>query len=668
MFNELGLSADLLKAIEDMGFEEPSPIQALAIPALLAGGDVLGQAQTGTGKTAAFGLPILEKLTSAKGVQALILCPTRELAIQVAEELGKLAARKRGACILPVYGGQPIERQCRALERGAQVVVGTPGRVLDHLERGTLRLDNIRVAVLDEADEMLDMGFREDMEAILERTPADCQRVLFSATMPAPIRELSLRFLRNPQTLAVAQKMLTAPAIEQVYYEVRPYQKTDALCRVLDAQGFRKALVFCSTKRAVDEVSMQLQQRGYQADGLHGNLAQSQRDRVMGRFRTDGLDILVATDVAARGIDVEDVDAVINYDIPHDAERYVHRIGRTGRAGREGRAFTFVTLREHYKMRDIIRSTRAQITQGRLPTLRDVDAIRTSRLLEKVAATLDEGLLERWLLMVEEFMAERSPDGDMSSREVAAALLKMLMHKEYGAQEPVSDRDPLTDEARNERGERRDRPDRADRPRYGDAGEAGRFGDDVRNIPMSRLDLNVGRAHKVTPREIVGAITGECGISSRNIGAISIQQAFSVVEIAEELAESVLTVLNRGVFIGGVKITAKPDTGSRPMRPRPARPGGQRPGGQRPGGQRPAGPRPAGPRPGGQRPAGPRPAGPRSDAPRETNERHEAPRAPRGETRGATARGATTRGATVRDDTDGGRAPFKKLRKAPSDE
>ena len=337
-FEDLGLSPDLLKSIEDMGFEEPSPIQVLAVPPLLAGKYVMGQAQTGTGKTAAFGLPILEKAVPGKGIQAIVLCPTRELAIQVAEEMGKLAAHKRHLTILPIYGGQPIERQFRALSKGAQVVVGTPGRIIDHLQRGTLRLADVSIAVLDEADEMLDMGFRDDIEAILEQTPENCQRVMFSATMRAPILELGKRFLHNPEMLTITHKMLTVPAIEQIYYEVRPHQKMDALCRVLDSQGFRKALVFCSTKRSVDEVTAHLQGRGYQSDGLHGNLAQPQRDRVMNRFRAGGIEILVATDVAARGIDVDDVDAVINYDIPHDVESYVHRIGRTGRAGREGRA------------------------------------------------------------------------------------------------------------------------------------------------------------------------------------------------------------------------------------------------------------------------------------------------------------------------------------------
>ena len=563
-FEDLGLSRELLKAVEDLGFEEPSPIQILAIPSLLAGRDALGQAQTGTGKTAAFGLPILEKLTSGKNVQALVLCPTRELAIQVSEELNKLAARKRGIAILPIYGGQPIERQLRALTKGVQVVVGTPGRIMDHLKRGTLKLDTIRVAVLDEADEMLDMGFREDIEAILEQTPADCQRVLFSATVPGPIRELCKRFLRDPEMLTVAQKMLTVPAIEQVYYEVRPHQKMDALCRLLDSQGFRKALVFCSTKRSVDEVTLHLQQRGYQADGLHGNLAQSQRDRVMQRFRSDGLDVLVATDVAARGLDVDDVDAVVNYDIPHDVEKYVHRIGRTGRAGRVGSAFTFVTMREHYKMRDIIRCTKARITEGRLPSLRDVDSIRTSRLLDEVKQTVESGTLERWLVLVEDFLSAQFPDGEVTNRDISAALLKLLMQRDFGDQDKPLEQDPLAMMPRrpsNEPSGRRDgdRPDTRSPRRENDG-------------PMTKIHVNVGHMQKASPRELVGAITGETGISSRNIGAISIQKGFSLVEISSELAEDVMTVLNKGVFIAGTRVVAKIDSG-RPGTPRPRKPG-----------------------------------------------------------------------------------------------
>lgn len=565
-FEELGLSRELLKAVEDMGFEEPSPIQILAVPCLLAGNDAFGQAQTGTGKTAAFGLPILEKLTPAKNIQALILCPTRELAIQVAEELSKLAACKRGVTILPIYGGQPIERQLRALAKGVQVVVGTPGRVMDHLKRGTLRLNEASMAVLDEADEMLDMGFREDIESILEQTPATCQRVLFSATVPPAIRELSKRFLREPEMLTVAQKMLTVPAIEQIYYEVRPHQKMDALCRLLDSRAFHKALVFCSTKRGADEVTTHLQQRGYQSDSLHGNLAQSQRDRVMQRFRSEGLDVLVATDVAARGLDVDDVDAVINYDIPHDVEKYVHRIGRTGRAGRVGSAFTFVTMREHYKMRDIIRCTRARITEGRLPSLHDVDNIRTSRLLDEVRQTVESGTLERWLTLVEDFLATQFPDGEITSRDVSAALFKLLMQRDFGDQDKPLDQDPLALEPRRQYKDRDGAPGRREPGKPG-ARPQRRENDG----PMTRLHLNVGHTHKATPRELVGAITGETGISSRHIGAISINKNFCVVEIAQEMADDVLAVLNRGVFIAGMRVAAKVDSG-KPAYPRPRKP------------------------------------------------------------------------------------------------
>lgn len=555
-FEDLGLSPDLLKSIEDMGFEEPSPIQVLAVPPLLAGKDVMGQAQTGTGKTAAFGLPILEKAVPGKGIQAIVLCPTRELAIQVAEEMGKLAAHKRHLTILPIYGGQPIERQFRALSKGAQVVVGTPGRIIDHLQRGTLRLADVSIAVLDEADEMLDMGFRDDIEAILEQTPENCQRVMFSATMRAPILELGKRFLHNPEMLTITHKMLTVPAIEQIYYEVRPHQKMDALCRVLDSQGFRKALVFCSTKRSVDEVTAHLQGRGYQSDGLHGNLAQPQRDRVMNRFRAGGIEILVATDVAARGIDVDDVDAVINYDIPHDVESYVHRIGRTGRAGREGRAFTFVTMRENYKLRDIIRYTKAHIAQGTLPTLRDVANIRTSRLLEEVRQTLEEGTLERWLTLVEEFLTEQFPDGGVTSRDMAAAMLKLLMLRDFGAQDSTEMKDDWAEQT--ERPLRRQKD--ADRPRKREGGSRERT--PRPDMPMTGIRLNVGHAHGVTPREIVGAIAGECGIPGRCIGAINIRNDSCVVDIVENLADSVLAVLNTRVFISGTRVEAKKNDGT----------------------------------------------------------------------------------------------------------
>lgn len=549
-FQDLNLSPDLLKSITELGFEEPSPIQVLAIPVLLTGKDAVGQAQTGTGKTAAFGLPILEKVTANRNVQALVLCPTRELAIQVSEELSKLALHKRTISILPIYGGQPIERQIRAISKGAQVIVGTPGRVIDHLQRGTLRLNETQIVVLDEADEMLDMGFREDIELILGQSPEECQRVLFSATMPQPIRELSKRFLREPEMLTIAHKMLTVPAIEQVYYEVRPYQKMDAMCRVLDSQGFRKALVFCATKRSVDEITVHLQQRGYQADALHGDLNQVQRDRVMRRFRSEGLEILVATDVAARGIDVDDVDAVINYDIPHDVEGYVHRIGRTGRAGREGKAFTFVTVREQYKIREIIKYTKAHIVLGQLPTLHDVNTIRTSRLLEEVRQTLSEGSLDRWRILVEDFQNENLPD-DLPQSAISAALLKLLMQRDFGSQETASEVDPLAPKP-----QRPERPGKSMENRKEQGAPRPKRG----NTAMKPLNINVGHMHNVSPRALVGAITGESGIPGRSIGSIDIKKNFSVVEVASELAEHVLAVLNKGVFISGVKVTAKEDS------------------------------------------------------------------------------------------------------------
>lgn len=554
-FENLGLSRETLKSVEDMGFEEPSPIQTLAIPPLMAGRDVVGQAQTGTGKTAAFGIPILERIDPRnKAIQALVLCPTRELAIQVAVEIGKLASRKRGIFVLPVYGGQPIERQFRALAKGAQIIVGTPGRVMDHMGRGTLRLDQTMLAVLDEADEMLDMGFRDDIETILEQTPGDCQKVFFSATMPPAIMEMAKKFLNKPEILKITQKLLTVPTIEQVYYEVRPHQKMDALCRVIDSQGFRKAVVFCSTKRGVDEVTAYLQTRGYQSDGLHGNLAQPQRDRVMNRFRTGGIEILVATDVAARGIDVDDVDAVINFDIPNDVENYVHRIGRTGRAGKAGNAFTFVSAREHYKLRDIIRYTKARIVQSQLPTLRDVTNIRTTRLLDEVRSVIEAGSLERYTSIVEQFL-----DDESTSMDMAAALLKILMQREFGSQEQQEER--LDSGSQDNWRERHS--DKVAERLYGRQGNASKRPRERKSrSPMTRLFFNVGSKMQVAPRDLVGAIAGESGIPGRSIGAIEIHDRFSFVEVPPELADDVVAVMNgsqiRGYRVAVEKATPKP--------------------------------------------------------------------------------------------------------------
>ena len=375
-FKDLNISSEIQRAVKDMGFEEATPIQSLAIPHVLEGKDVTGQAQTGTGKTAAFGIPILETVDpSNKDLQAVILCPTRELAIQVAEEMKKLSKYMRKIGILPVYGGQPIERQIKALKKGVQVIIGTPGRVMDHMRRGTIDMGSVRMLVLDEADEMLDMGFREDIEFVLDYIPDERQILLFSATMSPDILYITRRYQEAPEFLKVVPKELTVPEIKQVYFEVKEKMKLDVLSRLLDINDFKLSLVFCNTKRRVDKLVNHLQIRGYAADGLHGDMSQRQRDNVMSKFRSGNIEILVATDVAARGIDVDNVEAVFNFDVPNDDEYYVHRIGRTGRAGKSGIAFTFVSGKEVYQLRDIMRYTKTKIEQQQIPSASDVAEI-----------------------------------------------------------------------------------------------------------------------------------------------------------------------------------------------------------------------------------------------------------------------------------------------------
>ncbi|VVB92765.1 putative ATP-dependent RNA helicase [uncultured archaeon] len=422
-FKELQLSREMQKAITDMGFEEATPIQAQSIPYMLEGKDVIGQAQTGTGKTAAFGIATLERIDPQnRGVQAVILCPTRELAIQVAEELKKLSKYKRGIEILPVYGGQPIDRQIRALRKGVQIIIGTPGRVMDHLDRRTLKMDGVKIIILDEADEMLDMGFREDIEIIMRKIPKQRQTILFSATMSRPILDLTKKYQNNPQMIKLAHKEMTVPNVEQFYFEVKQQAKTETLCRLIDLHDLKLSLVFCNTKRRVDELVETLKARGYLADGLHGDLQQRQRDTVMSKFRRREIEILVATDVAARGIDVGDIEAVFNYDISPDDEYYLHRIGRTARAGKAGQAFTFVTGREVYRIRQIQQFTKTKIIAQKVPSVSDVEDIRTNLVLEKVKGIVDAGHLGEYSNLVERLTLE-----DYTSLEVAAALLKMVM-------------------------------------------------------------------------------------------------------------------------------------------------------------------------------------------------------------------------------------------------
>ncbi len=421
-FSQLNLSQSILNAIKDIGYEEPTPIQAQAIPLIMEGKDVVGQAQTGTGKTAAFGIPALELVDPEfNDVQVLVLCPTRELANQVADELTKLSAYQK-LRILPIYGGQSLERQIKALRRGVHIIIGTPGRVMDHIERRTLNLENVAMVVLDEADEMLDMGFREDIELILTKVPADRQTIMFSATMPSLIMKLTKRFQRDPQLVKTIHKKVTVPNVEQSYFEVKFHTKPEVLCRLIDIYDVKSSLVFCNTKRAVDELVDTLKTRGYLADGLHGDMKQQQRERVMASFRKGDIETLVATDVAARGIDVENIEVVFNYDLPQDEESYVHRIGRTGRAGRQGRAFTFVTGREIYKLKSIQKYTNVKILSQKVPTRSDAEDIKANMLAQKVKDTIDSGHIGKYINWVESITEE-----EYTSVEVAAALVKMRL-------------------------------------------------------------------------------------------------------------------------------------------------------------------------------------------------------------------------------------------------
>jgi ATP-dependent RNA helicase DeaD len=432
LFSELGLSEELLKAIDKLGFEQAAPIQAAAIPVLMQGKDVVGQSQTGSGKTAAFAIPAIEKTDpNLRAVQALVLCPTRELAVQVSEEVHKLAFFKRGIHALPIYGGQSYERQFFGLKQGAQIVIGTPGRVMDHMRRGTLRLDAVKFAVLDEVDVMLNMGFRDDIELILQATPKERQTVFFSATIPRPIQQLIEKYSRDPQQVRIEQKAMTVPTVEQVYYEVDRRFKIELLTRLIDIYDFKLGIIFCNTKRMVDDLVDHLEAAGYMADRLHGDMTQNLRDRVMNKFRKSGLEFLVATDIAARGIDVDDVQVVFNYDLPYDGEDYVHRIGRTGRVGRSGRAISFVSGRELFQIRVIERYTNTRIHRGRIPTEAEVGEARENVFLGKLRAMLQGGEFKR-----QDHLIERLLEEGFTSTDIASACLAQLQSGETAPARP----------------------------------------------------------------------------------------------------------------------------------------------------------------------------------------------------------------------------------------
>ncbi|MDR2436665.1 MAG: DEAD/DEAH box helicase [Endomicrobium sp.] len=543
-FTELNLSDETIKAISDLGFEEATPIQSLAIPKVMAGLDIIGQAQTGTGKTAAFGIPVLEKINvKNKNVQAIILCPTRELAIQVSEELKLFSKYKKGINIVPVYGGQPIQRQMASLSKGAQIVIGTPGRVIDHLDRKTLKLDSAFIAVLDEADEMLDMGFRDDIELILKSIPQERQTVFFSATMPKEFMFLTKKYQRNPEIIKVVSEKLTVPLIEQYYFDLKEYQKLEALTRCLDMYNPKLSIVFCNTKRKVDEVTSSLQARGYSSDALHGDMNQAQRDRVMAKFRSGSIEILTATDVAARGIDVDDIDMVFNFDVPKDDEDYVHRIGRTGRAGKTGKAYSFVSGKDIYKLRDIQKYTKVAIKRIKVPSLNDVENTKTDIMLDKVKESLKEKGLEKYSQMIESLISD-----EITALDVAAALLKMTFVSEKKSQEQQAD---IFANAVD---------------RYAGTG--------ARQSGMVRLFINIGKKDNVRAGDFVGAIAGEAGIDGNMVGNIKILESLSFVEVPNKHADAVINALHssnikgKRVFVELAKARNSCEQGSKPSRSR----------------------------------------------------------------------------------------------------
>jgi ATP-dependent RNA helicase DeaD len=500
-FHELGLKAEILKAIVALGFEEPTPIQRQAIPLLMQGADVVAQAPTGTGKTAAFAIPIMERVDPARrAVQALVIAPTRELAMQVAEASHAIGQYLR-VNVLPIYGGQAYDHQLRGLRAGAQVVVGTPGRVMDHIRRGTLRLDAVRLVVLDEADEMLDMGFIEDIEFILERTPKERQTALFSATMPARIQALARRHMRTPQVIGLTHEARTVPQTQQAYYETPARIKRDALSRILDLQAPRSAIVFCRTRREAAELASVLQARGYAADAIHGDMSQAQRERVLRAFRENRVNLLVATDVAARGLDIPDVTHVFNYDIPDDSDAYVHRIGRTGRMGRKGEAITLVTPREMRLLRVIEKDIRKKLKPLRLPTPEDVAARRREAFLESLRAILKSGAGEPYGLLAEELAEEFSP------MEIAAGAIRLAVEAAAGSTAA------------------------AVAPSGGGATERG----------MTRLILDAGRLRGVRPSDIVKSLTTDGGIPAPAIGNIDVGDDLAFIEVRTALARKLLT-------------------------------------------------------------------------------------------------------------------------------
>jgi len=569
LFAELGLSPELLKAVVQMGYEEATHIQSQTIPALLSGADVVGQSQTGSGKTAAFALPAIESVdVRLRAPQVLILCPTRELAVQVAEEVAKLASFKKGVREIPIYGGQSYDRQLRGLRDGAQIIIGTPGRVMDHLERRTLKLDQVKMVILDEADRMLDMGFLDDIRTILKQAPSDRQTVFFSATLPRPIQDLIKTFTKNPVNVTIETQALTMPAIDQVYYEVDRRSKLDVLCRLIDLQDIKFGIIFCATKMMVDELTEHLAARGYAADKMHGDMTQAMRERVIAKFRKRGLEFLVATDVAARGLDVDDVEVVFNYDLPHDGDDYIHRIGRTGRAGRSGRAITFVSGREIYKMQSIIRFTKSKIRRERIPSEEEVEKKRANSFYDSLHKTLEEGKYER-----QDALIGRLLDQGYVATDIASALIHLFGDDVVKPPAPAREQRPAPTQREYEpRPERRDFPQREERAERherrpvtaGTGLKADRESGAVSHEPgMARLTLGLGRDHGIQPGDVVGVIVGITKLPKDVVGVIRLQTKQTFVDVKEEHAELIVSKLS-GIEFKGRKLWCKRATVAKP--------------------------------------------------------------------------------------------------------
>lgn len=547
-FNDLQIHPAVLQAVSDVGYESPSAIQAATIPAMMAGSDVVGLAQTGTGKTAAFAIPILSKIdTSSRVTQALVLAPTRELALQVAEAFGRYGAHLPAINVLPIYGGSSYGPQLAGLKRGAQVVVGTPGRVIDHLEKGRLDLSHLDFLVLDEADEMLQMGFAEDVERILADTPEYKQVALFSATMPAAIRKITTKYLHDPVEVTVKAKTATADNISQRYIQVAGPRKMDALTRVLETEQGDAMIVFVRTKQATEEVAERLKARGFSAAAINGDIPQAQRERTIAALKDGSIDILVATDVAARGLDVERISHVLNYDIPHDSESYVHRIGRTGRAGRSGAAVLFVTPRERHLLKAIEKTARSKLVEAHLPSVEDVNAQRVAKFRDSITDALNAPGTDLFRRLIEDYEREN----DVPLADIAAALAAQLRDgEEFFMVEPPPDK-------------RKERPDRGPR-------EVGPRKPRERRSDFATYRIAVGKRHKVMPGAIVGAIANEGGLHRSDFGHITIRPDHSLVELPAKLSKETLKALEK-TRIQGVLINLQPDRGATRSQGKPKR-------------------------------------------------------------------------------------------------